>query len=51
MDEARSGDSYISHSDWRLPFGLGQATTVDEITIRWPSGGVEKLTALTPERH
>jgi hypothetical protein len=44
IDEVRAGDSYISHSDWRLHFGLGKATTVDEITIRWPSGKTEKLT-------
>ncbi len=43
IDEVRAGDSYISHSDWRLHFGLGSVTTVDEITIRWPSGKTEKL--------
>ena len=47
IDEVHSGDSYLSHSDWRLHFGLGNATTVDEITITWPSGGVEKLTKLS----
>jgi enediyne biosynthesis protein E4 len=44
IDEVHAGDSYISHSDWRLHFGLGAATTVDQITVRWPAGGVEKLT-------
>jgi enediyne biosynthesis protein E4 len=44
IDEVHAGDSYISHSDWRLHFGLGAATTVDEITVRWPGGAVEKLT-------
>lgn len=44
VEEVRAGDSYISHSDWRLHFGLGTAKTVDEITIRWPSGKIEKLT-------
>ena len=43
IDEVHSGDSYLSHSDWRLNFGLGAATTVDGVTIRWPSGAVEKL--------
>ncbi len=32
-----------SQSDFRLHFGLGSATTVDQIEIRWPSGAVEKL--------
>lgn len=44
VDEVRAGDSYISHSDWRLHFGLGEAKVVDEISIRWPSGKTEKRT-------
>ncbi|MFN0108664.1 MAG: CRTAC1 family protein [Blastocatellia bacterium] len=50
VDEARAGDSYISHSDWRLYFGLGSATTVDEIKIRWPSGKVETMTKVAANR-
>jgi hypothetical protein len=42
-DEVRSGGSYISQSDFRLHFGLGEATKVDLIEIRWPSGSVEKI--------
>ena len=47
IEEVHSGDSYLSHSDWRLHFGLGASTKVDEITIRWPGGGSEKLTGLS----
>jgi hypothetical protein len=36
--------SYLSVNDWRLHFGLGQATTA-AIEVRWPSGGVEKYAA------
>jgi hypothetical protein len=50
IDEVHAGDSYISHSDWRLHFGLGAATTVDEITIRWPDGAVEKLTKVKADQ-
>jgi hypothetical protein len=50
VDEVHAGDSYISHSDWRLHFGLGSATTVEEVSIRWPSGAVEKLTKLPTNR-
>ncbi|MBL8188602.1 MAG: CRTAC1 family protein, partial [Acidobacteria bacterium] len=46
IDEVRSGDSYLSHSDWRLHFGLGQARTVEHVEIQWPSGSVEKLKGL-----
>ena len=32
------GGSYSSHSDQRLHFGLGTATQVEKLEIRWPSG-------------
>jgi hypothetical protein len=43
VDEVRSGDSYLSHSDWRLHFGLGSVTKVDSISVRWPTGVIEKF--------
>lgn len=46
IDEVHAGDSYLSHSDWRLHFGLGAATKIDEIKIRWPNGAMEKLTEI-----
>lgn len=46
IDEVHAGDSYISHSDWRLHFGLGEAKTVDEIIVRWPSGKTDKLSKI-----
>jgi hypothetical protein len=36
--EVRSGGSYLSQSDLRLHFGLGNAANVDSIEIYWPSG-------------
>jgi len=50
VDEVHSSDSYLSHSDWRLHFGLGTATTVDEIVIRWPSGTTETLKNIPANR-
>ena len=38
VDEVRSGSSYNSSSDMRVHFGLGSATTVNSVQIRWPSG-------------
>lgn len=41
--EVHSGGSFISQSDFRLHFGLGQATKVDALEIRWPSGAIQSL--------
>src|SRR5204863_6458701 len=38
IDEVRSGSTFMSQSDLRLHFGLGQAQSVDRIEIEWPSG-------------
>jgi enediyne biosynthesis protein E4 len=39
----QSGDSYLSHSDARLHFGLETQTKVDSIEVRWPSGTVQRF--------
>ena len=36
--EVRSGGSYLSQSDLRQHFGLGAASSVDEVKISWPDG-------------
>lgn len=38
VDEVRSGSSYNSSSDFRIHFGLGDATSIDRIKVRWPTG-------------
>jgi hypothetical protein len=38
------GGSYISASDGRVHFGLGDAVIVDRLEVRWPSGKVESRT-------
>jgi len=43
VDEVRSGSGYDSSSDMRVHFGLGAATKVDSVQIRWPSGLVERF--------
>jgi enediyne biosynthesis protein E4 len=43
VDEVRSGSSYDSNSDMRIHIGLGAATKVDRIQIRWPSGLTERF--------
>jgi hypothetical protein len=48
--EVHSGGSYLSQNDLRIHFGLGAATNVDELEIRWPSGRIEKLQNLPADR-
>lgn len=36
--ERVAGSGYLSQDDGRLHFGLGSATKVDKLTVRWPSG-------------
>jgi len=50
-DEVRSGGSYLSQSDLRLHFGLGQNRKIDRLIIHWPSGVVEELKDVTPDQH
>jgi len=38
-----SGGSYLSQSDLRVHFGLGKATKIESLEIRWPSGKVDTL--------
>jgi len=40
-DEVRSGGSYLSSSDLRVHFGLGAATKIDRLELRWPSGQMD----------
>jgi hypothetical protein len=45
-----SGASYCSQSDLRPHFGLGNATKVDKLEIRWPSGARETITVKAVDR-
>jgi hypothetical protein len=43
FSEVRGGGSYLSQNDLRLHFGLGTATKIDSVEVRWPNGIVETL--------
>jgi hypothetical protein len=45
-----AGGSYLSSEDPRLHFGLGDATLVRELTIRWPGGRVTRLANVAADR-
>jgi enediyne biosynthesis protein E4 len=42
--QAKGGMSYMSASDHRIHFGLGQRKTIKSLEITWPSGTVDNLT-------
>ncbi|HEV3279491.1 MAG TPA: CRTAC1 family protein [Terriglobia bacterium] len=51
MDEVHSGTSVMSQSDLRLHFGLGAATVIDAIEVKWPTTQkVEKFTRVEPNQ-
>jgi hypothetical protein len=43
IDEVRSGGGYFSQNDLRVHFGLGKATKVDLLEVRWPGGQVDTV--------
>jgi hypothetical protein len=49
-EEIHSGGSYLSQSDTRVHFGLGSATRIDSLEIRWPSGKVEMFSELQADK-
>lgn len=49
--EVHAGDSYLSSSDPRVHFGLGDEKKVLRVTIRWPSGIVQEVTGVAPGRY
>jgi hypothetical protein len=44
----RSGESYLSHEDMRLHFGLERRTAIDSIDVRWPTGALQRFTDIRP---
>jgi enediyne biosynthesis protein E4 len=51
MRDVTTGGSYLSASDPRLLFGLGAATQVMRLRVRWPSGITTTLTNLTADHE
>jgi hypothetical protein len=40
----------MSQNDFRLHFGLGQATQADGVEVRWPLGLVESFKNVAPNQ-
>lgn len=48
---AHADGSYLSSSDPRVHVGIGDATQVEAVEIRWPSGTVQTLRGLPVDRY
>ena len=48
--ERVAGSGYLSQDDSRLHFGLGAATAIDKLIVRWPSGREQTLEKLDVDR-
>jgi enediyne biosynthesis protein E4 len=46
----RSDGSYLSASDLRAHFGLGEAGAIGAVTVQWPDGERERWTDVKPDR-
>ena len=44
--EVRAGSSYLGQHDLRVHFGLGRATAIERLEIRWPNGQTETVTGV-----
>ena len=47
--QRKGGGSFLSSSDPRLHFGLGDASRVESIEVRWPSGHVDRYSDLAAD--
>lgn len=50
VKEVHSGSSYLSQSDLRVHFGLGQHTQINVLELQWPSGLTEQFFNLKPNQ-
>jgi hypothetical protein len=50
MREVKAGSSYLGQNDLRVHFGLGAATRVDQLEVRWPNGRVDVVRDIPADR-
>ena len=47
----RAGEGFLAQSSKWLHFGLGRATGIKRVVVRWPGGGKEDFGSLKMDRH
>lgn len=50
VQEVEGGSGFASENERRLHFGLGKNPAIHKAVIRWPSGKVQTLTGLVPNK-
>jgi hypothetical protein len=50
IGEVSAGESYLSHNDLRVHFGLGSSERLDSVDVRWPNGRIEPIGPLAAGR-
>jgi hypothetical protein len=50
LQQVSGGNGFASQNDRRVHFGLGKHPSIEKAVIRWPSGTVQTLDHLTPDR-
>jgi hypothetical protein len=50
IQEVSGGSGFAAQNDRRLHFGLGKNPKIEKAVIRWPSGKVQTLTSLVPDK-
>jgi enediyne biosynthesis protein E4 len=50
LQQVSGGNGFASENDRRVHFGLGKDPKIEKAIIRWPSGVVQTLDKLTPDR-
>jgi hypothetical protein len=48
--QVEAGSSYLSSEDPRIHFGLGNATKVKELIVRWPNGKVTRRAGVAADQ-
>jgi hypothetical protein len=48
--ERIAGSGYLSQDDGRVHFGLGKVSTIEKLTVTWPSGAVQTLDHVAADR-
>jgi hypothetical protein len=46
--EVRRSFSFLASSDSRAHFGLGMATSIESVSVRWPDGATERFAGIAP---